>query len=891
MASPFHYFRQHQKVIMVAVIGLSMFSFIVLDSINSNREALQQSLPAVMGLMFGIIAGWILGYKTKSVWAYVTCCGLLGAMLTTYFGSKVDLTDPSNKSGISTYKLNQLVQEQQLANAIVDNFQAIAMGGRSMGNQNYFSMSRNDDPRNNAILTEAYKEEADQMGMVVPDQFIADFIVRASYKQMNKTQFAQMLSQMHMSEDDLYDVLRTQLKAQNCMQIVTARNLASPYTFWSGFRKLNQHAEADIVQLSVKNFVDKVPEPTEAELKDFFEQNKNVFPGEKGEGTVGFRFPDRAQLAYIEVDYLTTEKTIPEITDQEVEDFYNKNKELFPVNIFDMDVTAPAGAGTPPNMPPSSVPPTTPEMTPPATTPPATTPPTTPPVTEKPVTEKPATPPEAPKVEAPKADAPKADAPKTEAPKATETPTTPEAPKTPEKPVEPTTPQSRYVPGLNLWEYTTRFWQVSYQPEQPATEKPAETPAATTPPVVTPPVVTPPETKTPPVTTPEVTTPPATTPPVTTPPATPPEMTLPSLPPTTPPVAPKIRPLDEDLKKQIRENLLRQRTLAKMQQQAEQIQGMMYELGADASLPKDDPNHKTEAQVREGIIEFAKKNGMHASETPLLSQRELADSADYPIGKCVTPAPANQDNAFPASTSTVPELVFVDMAEQTLRATAVEDPETKNRFVFWTTKFTPSHVPTFDEPGVKEIVTKTWKSVKARDIVKKRGQEIIDLVKKSDKPITELLADQTETGTPSSPQLVVGTTGLFTWLSESTVPSNSMMPRANVEVTPVPSVVGGAGDTFMAEVFNNLQPGEYGIAPNVDHSCYFIIKVISKDKPETLYDKMLKTESWSGQFGRSMQALQQESREKLMETQQNEILAKHKLHLLTAEDLSNKNNN
>ncbi|NOX56967.1 MAG: hypothetical protein GXP27_21505 [Planctomycetes bacterium] len=298
---------------------------------------------------------------------------------------------------------------------------------------------------------------------------------------------------------------------------------------------------------------------------------------------------------------------------------------------------------------------------------------------------------------------------------------------------------------------------------------------------------------------------------------------------------PKYRPLDEELKAEIRERLKDERIRAALQKAIEHALEKMRELGYRHSAPKGDPEHLTADQIAAELKAYAKKNGLHYAETPLLSAKELEESEDYPIGQAIPPT----ENPFERQGApTVTQRVFGQETLQLFMPDVAEDIVTNSRFAYWATKDVPEHVPTFDEPGVREQVVRAWKLQQARPKAEARAKQLAERARKAlagetdeaaaKKTLANVLNDETVTGVSKGPALNVVSTPQFSWLtmtSPSVPPLNPFQPppTPTVQLTDLSPLVTKAGEQFMRTVFNKLQPGEVGVAPNADKTVYYVV--------------------------------------------------------------------
>ncbi|HID22163.1 MAG TPA: hypothetical protein EYP14_07145 [Planctomycetaceae bacterium] len=296
---------------------------------------------------------------------------------------------------------------------------------------------------------------------------------------------------------------------------------------------------------------------------------------------------------------------------------------------------------------------------------------------------------------------------------------------------------------------------------------------------------------------------------------------------------------DDELKAEIRERLKDERVRAAIRQAIQQAVEKMRELGYRHAAPKDDPEHLTAEQIAAQLQAYAKANGLHYEETPPMSAKELEESEDYPIGQAVPPT----ENPFERQTAaTVVQRVFGEETLQLFMPDVAEDIVTNSRFAYWAVQDVQEHVPTFDEPGVREQVVRAWKLQQARPKAEARAKELAERARKATARSTadennsaktptlaELLKGQTATGAPDGPPLNIVSTPQFSWLTmsnPSVPPLNPFQPPpSTVQLTDLSPLVDKAGEEFMRTVFDRLKPGEIGVAPNADKTVYYVVHV------------------------------------------------------------------
>jgi hypothetical protein len=832
MSSPFEFFRQNQKVMMVWLTILAMFSFVVLGTIadQGNNETMLKYFPMAMGLLLG---GIVLGLATRGS-QYQWPAAILGAVLGTFVGSffsddaKAGEAIVIMKGGdLTGQDVQGMITRRTIANTFIQqafmqsNPQMMQMASNPMFQGFIMQMIRSssfgfglETIEKDVVFGEVLRKEARDAGMIVSNELVTDYINQVTRQSLSSKDFAEILRGLRVTDLQLYDILREELMARQALMIFRPKADPTPEQMWSSYTKTELRESLDVIPIAVSSFVDKVKAPGEAELKKFFEEHKTVYPNEKAEGSIGFKQPDRAFVAYLEADYSTFEKLAGEVTDEEVTAYYEANKakyknEVFPEELKIDEMTFPSldDATSPLNSNTLSQPMTSGVLSEPLTSSdvlsaPAASGvvPTTPAAVTEPVAV-PATP-----------------------------PVTEPAPATETKPEG----QSQSSVG----QPSTMIQLVSFQEEQAAPAATTEKPAAS--PEQTPPATEAPKTETTPA--PAATTEQTPVAPVI--PAAPPMPEGPGAPADSDqPVEkmPEYRPLDDELKADIKSQLLRERTLAKMQVAASAARGVLSDLAGTQLLSEGNPDRLTPEQIMKKVKEYAAKNNLRFAETGWVSFQELSTSEDHPIGQAIQPI----DNPLARyEAETVPEMVF-SSDEQFFQPYDAVDPDSQNRFLLWKTAYKKTHVPAFTDAGIKELVTKTWKSFEARKLAEKRAEEIVKLIsEKKDQPLTEVIAGQTEDGTDKTPQLVVTGTGSFSWYSRSTAaPTDLMGSQQPLTRTNLPEITGGAGEDFMKVVFEKINAGEAGVAPNRDKSIYYVTKVVFRDVDSSIRENLLGSKS------------------------------------------------
>ncbi|MEX0727256.1 MAG: hypothetical protein WD065_13365, partial [Planctomycetaceae bacterium] len=284
---------------------------------------------------------------------------------------------------------------------------------------------------------------------------------------------------------------------------------------------------------------------------------------------------------------------------------------------------------------------------------------------------------------------------------------------------------------------------------------------------------------------------------------------------------PKYRPLDDDLKSEIRNEIHRRRLRELVDSKMEAARSFMSDLAEQFKFPEDENKKLSKSDVADRLKEYAQKNGLTYGEVPLASFQELEDVDKYPIGSAEEP----NDNPLSFQERMNVRVQFFQAGPDELYSVFLaNDPLTDVSYATWKTGELPSHVPTLDDAGVRDQVLAAWKIEKARPLAEKRAQELVETLKTSPLPWSEALAETTVTGDDEGLQLTVQTTESFSWMRTTSAPSNNMFSLPEPELSTI-STVEKAGDEFMKSVFNELKPREVGAVPNADRSIYYVVKV------------------------------------------------------------------
>jgi hypothetical protein len=944
MSSPFSFFRSNQHLLMVAIVILAMLAF-TLDTVFSQQGAQFVMLGVLLGGMIfgfaGISTGRWMQYGIGGAILGAVC----GWVLPEVISPASEFSRTSTLGTFDSRRFSQLMLQRNIANSFLQQSfeKTIGPGMGRFAPQFQFDAASIGDTEDDLMFGEFMRAEADELGIAVTDSMVSDYINRMTQEKLSAKDFAAIRTNMNfggnpVSEEELFNAFRQEIKALIAFQHlrpVLAGIPQGPEFYYELFRRTRVNQRLNTVRLDVDAFLSEVGEPSEADIATLFADYRLKFPGMDEPGSPGFRQPPKAKLGYIEVSYKSIEGSVEPPTDAEVEAYYNANKDSLYRKPAEPgpEETKPADPqpsdakpdGEMPADPPASAP-----ADPSASNPTPDTPAPDAPAPDAPkpdAAKEDATPDAEPKVEEPKpaedekpaeepkpaepkpeepspAEEPKpaepapAETPEGEAPKADETPKV-EEPSAPEAPAE--APQARRQ--LLSREAIVTSLIVPQEPESPQDAAPVEsaTPAAQEEPAAAPeaaastqgapadqPAKAPAaaqETEKPEAT-PEGDAKPADAASQT--PETPAKPEVPGTPAAgatdlpqfvIPPV--EYRPLDDDLKSEIRDRLLDEKVRKTIDETMKAILADLRTLEKERSSARRkivDNNPEIEEpalfeKMREhvqpmidGMMATAKKHGGVYVETPFLTLDELYDGEAYPVGAATDPS----DNPFMQSGPNVAQQVF-----QVFPSTPGDDTNLFSRnhsvknafdldggeshFAWWTMDYAASHVPRLDDPGIRDQVVLTWKRMKARDVAKKRAEELAALVREGlKKPEGERqdmaasLEGQTVLGKPDSPAVAVRQTQPFSWMEQSMTPQMNFNQRPQIRRSAIrfADEAGGsiryAGERFMKAVFNDIDNEDVGVVADDNFSSYYVVHPVERTADDDVLRQQFMTE---GKFG------------------------------------------
>ena len=237
MASPLSYLRNKQYAMLVAFGILLMFAFVVappLDKYFQNRVQNQ-------------------GDPVEVSWK----------------GGKLRSSDVSRM--IRTHRqVHQFLQD-------VQNLTRERKGTPKM----LATLPSAQDPRD-VINSHLLAVKAREMGVVISDDTIRDFLVNLSDSMLSTKDFEKLAADKSLNTAEIYKQLRTELLASNGERILLAGgSVATPYEMWMAHRSMNRMIRAEILPIAVEDFRSQVTaKPNDTQLLKVYELGKDRYPSD-----------------------------------------------------------------------------------------------------------------------------------------------------------------------------------------------------------------------------------------------------------------------------------------------------------------------------------------------------------------------------------------------------------------------------------------------------------------------------------------------------------------------------------------------------------------------------------------------------------------------------------
>ncbi len=187
------------------------------------------------------------------------------------------------------------------------------------------------DPTQEKAVVETWllAQRAEELGLRVNDDAVNGFLDEVTEGKVSKQKItADTIRSLQASEDALFQGLGREILAMRLEEMfdLGLRGM-SPAQRYEYYLRLNRQATIEVAGVSVDKFVGLVPEPSEEELRAFFEEHKNKVFSPDSPGP-GFREPHRVDVQYFKA-LRETFVNPKEVSEEAIRKHYEQNKDLY----------------------------------------------------------------------------------------------------------------------------------------------------------------------------------------------------------------------------------------------------------------------------------------------------------------------------------------------------------------------------------------------------------------------------------------------------------------------------------------------------------------------------------------------------------------------------------
>lgn len=749
MRSPFAFFRRHQKVLLAGLGVLAMFGFVILPVFVEALQVSRARNIVVATCRYGTIRESTLAELMRQRGVTLRFLNLVGEMVA--------------QAGETPAEVQQILAQ--------------------------IGPPTEDSVVNKWLLARFGQE----LGLSVDSKMVNEFIADLTQGKIPGPSLEAALDRQGISTSYLFQVLAEELLALRVRDLIfTSFGGFTPGQCWDYYQRLNRRAQVETVALPVERFVDRVTaEPSEAELRRFFEQYRYQV-ADPDLPDPGFLEPKRITLEYLKASFdHFVDKARSEVTDKEIEDYYEKYKERLyrreplpappPPAQSKQDGSAQPAAATEGQ----SASGTQGAQEQPGGGPPPET--QSPPAPEGPAASTPQPSGELSPSEGGMANSPADSSPGSEKPAAGASPPRAEPPSSQDQGAEPAAKKAAEEgasggtgnsasaeagpagPSLNSpasepgdGDGSEDAAGQAASGEQPSSGGPGQESAAGGESSATGDGTT----------------------------------------------QPTYIPL-EKVRDEIRMTLARQKAAEVMEQLLNKLQAQLSRYREEKILYDLEVKQRGSARRPEPVPPDLKAIGQdNGLEYTRVGPVTTFDLAQLEIARATT-----------VLGGSVLEMLFQRLPLH--RPTIARDFQ-GNQYLVWKIEETESRIPSFDDPGMRERVLRTWKFVQARQLARAEAEKLAEQARQAKKPLAEIFAGQND--------LKVEQSDPFSWL----VGPLPIVPwtQARPQISRVKGV-DRPGEEFMRTVFR-LRAGEVGTAMNHPQTVVYVIRVVEVQPPEDI---------------------------------------------------------
>ncbi len=309
MASPFSIFRRNQKVLITVLGVMAMFAFVFIPMIMQWMGGGVTNNPVVVKTTkFGNLTRYNVDVLRRNHLKVLEVLSQLAAR-----GAKAEID-----AYLAAGKISQEDAVYAERRYSPENY------------RNFYEKNFGQATPTNVVDRWLLARQAERSGMVVDNVAVRDFLRDITKNLVKPEEIQSVFDHADVGALRFISILRDVLlvsQFQDQFKLGTNLLATTPGQRWDYYNRLKRKAAIEAIPVAIAGFVKQVTDPTEAELKKFFEENKTRYPSPDSPEP-GFRKPHKIALEYFRADYdkFASPKTI---TDTEIQQQYEKHKDLY----------------------------------------------------------------------------------------------------------------------------------------------------------------------------------------------------------------------------------------------------------------------------------------------------------------------------------------------------------------------------------------------------------------------------------------------------------------------------------------------------------------------------------------------------------------------------------
>lgn len=319
MASPFSIFRQNQWIMLAGMGVLLMIAFVIVPSVQMLMDTGRSRGDAPAVVEFRKIRTTI---------------------------DEAQLQDMMQRR-LKMIRFLASLREQVMLQQFPEQFRALMMQRVGPMAGAYAQTVFGPDSEQAVVMTDLLNKKADELGIMVSDGAINDFLKRESEGKVPYPEVRKIFESLDLTEKTLFQDLRYELKAMEVRQLVLEEppppdfdrfmrgqaqfdgiSGVTPEQRYEYFERTSARVTLEVLPVKIETLAAKEKEPAESVLREYFEKNKDKPQG--NDLVPGFKVPYQAVYEYVlatpgKVDELAPRQPV---TDAEIVKFYEDNKDL-----------------------------------------------------------------------------------------------------------------------------------------------------------------------------------------------------------------------------------------------------------------------------------------------------------------------------------------------------------------------------------------------------------------------------------------------------------------------------------------------------------------------------------------------------------------------------------